>query len=312
MRSVLGAIWERVDCEPSLFHAEEVQEWPPGVLEQWVECGLLRPTTPASTMRCGVCGRQHAVKVVFLSGADDMQAYIPCHMCGPSQIDPDWLRRWEHDLGALTRFLSTELVCRGSIVELAPQRLWRLGTASCAGRHHNVFFGRMLGGHDGGELLRQQNISKRGIVFVPSMMPNMSLMDEDSRPFVFSLRETVVSSGGALHLVKAIVESQVADRRNEEAAKQNLPSKNAWRVTLIAELTEAMIEHIRSARDYAHVSKQQTGSPKLLPRPTQRQLARQLGVSQASVYRCLTDPAARDLQYLWEMAVDLDRIMHNG
>lgn len=108
-----------------------------------------------------------------------------------------------------------------------------------------------------------------------------------------------------------LLESQVA-MRNNVVLRQKIPAKCAWRLTLISRLMKAMIEHVRSARDYAHVTQRQMGLPQLLPRPTQRQLASQLGVSQASVNRCLTDPTARELQHLWNLAVDVDRIMRNG
>jgi hypothetical protein len=307
----LGAVLERVECEPPLFHAEEVNCWPVELLEQWLGCGLLRPITPALTMPCEMCGGRHTERVVFLSGADGVHAYVPCRTCGPNRIDPDRLRRWELDLDALTTLVSTELACRGEAVELVPQRFWRLGLACFAGRHHNVFFGRMLTGHDGCELLQQQHISKYGVVFVPSMVPKMSLAEKGSRPFIFSLRETILSNSNALHLDKTFVESQVAGRNNVKPHMRN-PSKRAVRTTMIADLTKAVIEHIRAARDHAHVMQRQTGSPRLLPRPTQRQLARQLGASQAGVNRCLADPSARELRYLWNLAVDLDRIMHNG
>jgi hypothetical protein len=143
------------------------------------------------------------------------------------------------------------------------------------------------------------------------MVPKISFADKDSRPFIFSLRETVLPNSNALHLDKEFVESQVAASQNGSPRKKT-PSKNAWRMTLIADLTKAMIEHIRTVRDHAYVTQQQTGSPHLLPRPTQRYLARHLGVSQTSINRCLTDPSARQLQHLWDLAVDLARIMHNG
>ena len=302
---------ERIECEPPLFHAEEVDLWPPGLLEQWLGCGLLRPTTPALTMPCEVCGGRHTEKVVFLSNAGSTRAYVPCHTCGPSRIDPCRLRRWELDLSTLMEIVAKELACRGQASELVPHRFWQLGSACLAGRYHNVFFGRMMGHGDGCELLRRQHISKCGIVFVPSMMPRLDFSDEHHKPFVLSLREMILPESNALHLDKDFVESRVES--HEDAARQEkAPAKRAGRAALIADLTKAMIEHIRTANDHARTTQQQTGSPQLLPRPTQRQLARQLGASQASVNRCLTDPSARELRYLWNLAIDLDRILFNG
>jgi len=70
-----------------------------------------------------------------------------------------------------------------------------------------------------------------------------------------------------------------------------------------------MIEHLRTARDYALETRERTGTPELLPRPSQKQLATRLGISESNVSRCQHDKSARELALLWEWAADLDRVL---
>jgi hypothetical protein len=85
--------------------------------------------------------------------------------------------------------------------------------------------------------------------------------------------------------------------------------KRAKRTATIELLTRQLKEHIVAAQDYARVTAERNGVSKLLPRPTQRDLARLVGASEAGVSRCLHDPAARELRLLWEIAGDLDRLL---
>ncbi|HMF17510.1 MAG TPA: hypothetical protein VKE98_09905 [Gemmataceae bacterium] len=81
------------------------------------------------------------------------------------------------------------------------------------------------------------------------------------------------------------------------------------RVVNIAKLTEEMMEHVRAARDHAFATRELGGQPQLLPRPKQKDLASRTGLTPSAVSRCLKDAAARELQILWERALDLRRIM---
>jgi hypothetical protein len=141
------------------------------------------------------------------------------------------------------------------------------------------------------------------------MTPKLDFSDDHPKPFVLSVRDTIVPKSDTLHLDRSLVESQVV--RHEESTGR-IPSKRAERTALMAKLTKAMVEHIRAAYDHAYATQRQRGVPDLLPRPTERQLASLLDVSQPSVHRCLVDGTARELQHLWKLAIDLDRIMLGG
>lgn len=51
------------------------------------------------------------------------------------------------------------------------------------------------------------------------------------------------------------------------------------------------------------------GTPELLPRPSQQDLAKRAGLTETDVSRCLKDPAARELRLQWETALELDKVL---
>jgi hypothetical protein len=256
LHDLLTTILERADCDPPLFYADEVDRWPPECLKQWLDCGFLRTTTPATALPCCGCGGEHVEEIVFLDDARGRRAYLPCPERGPIQIDMNQLRRWEVDLEGVTQMISTELDCRGSITELVQKRFWQVGSACLGGRRRDVFFGRMLHYDDGREMLTRWRVPASGIVFVPSQVPNRNAAEKS--PMIVSLTTAILLKDGSLHLDKAYVESHLAGREVPASEKTILP-KRAERTAMIAALTKELIEHIRAAYAYACVTKEQTG-----------------------------------------------------
>jgi AraC-like DNA-binding protein len=86
--------------------------------------------------------------------------------------------------------------------------------------------------------------------------------------------------------------------------------RRASRADTIDALTRAMHQHLLAARDHAFSRKQRGQAPALLPRPTEQDLAALVGVSPATVHRCLKrDPNAKQLQVFWRIASDVDQLM---
>jgi len=84
--------------------------------------------------------------------------------------------------------------------------------------------------------------------------------------------------------------------------------KRGSRAANIERLTDAMIAHLRAAKDYAYSTRDTTGIPQLLPRPQQKELGALTGLLPSTVNRCLKDPRARELALYWKTARDLDLI----
>ncbi|MEX0716603.1 MAG: hypothetical protein WD066_08450 [Planctomycetaceae bacterium] len=88
--------------------------------------------------------------------------------------------------------------------------------------------------------------------------------------------------------------------------------KRAKRAANIELLEQELIQHIRSARDHAQATVEFDRVPDLLPRPTQRDLASRVGITESVASRCFNDRRATRLNLLWETAGDLNAVVRFG
>lgn len=131
----------------------------------------------------------------------------------------------------------------------------------------------------------------------------------DATPNPAAALETVVTlTGDAVSFDPGAVEAALADRDlltpvPRKATKGGPLAKN------IARLTNAVIEHLRAARDHAYATRDMTGTPKLLERPTQQHFAALLKLPEYTVSRCFSHRDARELNRYWDLALDLGGIL---
>ncbi|MBN1436186.1 MAG: hypothetical protein JW936_03855 [Sedimentisphaerales bacterium] len=90
--------------------------------------------------------------------------------------------------------------------------------------------------------------------------------------------------------------------------KRPLPIR-AKKAANIEKLEKALEAHLLTARDHAHAMVDRGEAPELLPRPQQKFLAKQLGISETAVSRCINDKRATKLKILWDAADDLEAVM---
>lgn len=88
--------------------------------------------------------------------------------------------------------------------------------------------------------------------------------------------------------------------------------KRAQRARNIERIKAELVEHIKSAADHARAAIAAGREAELLPRPTKAELGRRLGLGRWVVSRCFSDPLARELRMLWEMADDLEAILRRA
>lgn len=306
MSDVLHLTLARAELARPGFSAAEVHAWPAGALDRACAVGLLQPGAPSRSAACPGCGRIAAV--VYLAGkaAGEVRAYVPCPECGPARIEPDSLRRWTIGMPALLDAVFADIELRGSREELATDCLWRLGKTTWLESHWEVFFARCLQRPGGMDALEQTRFSVKALVFVPKEVPPQA----SDGLLLIPLTSVVNWQPDGIHFDREYVETQLADRlaRQQGAIKRQLP-KRATRAADIAALTKELMAHLRAARDHAVATEDRHGTPRLLPRPTQEDLARRIGTSQWAVSRCLADESARELKFLWDLAVDVERIL---
>lgn len=90
------------------------------------------------------------------------------------------------------------------------------------------------------------------------------------------------------------------------------PRRRSNRATDIEQLKRELVEHIRSARDYA-MAQIDAGKPAaILPRPAKSELGRRVGIKPYRVTRAFGDRLATELQLLWRMADDIEQVMRFG
>jgi len=113
-----------------------------------------------------------------------------------------------------------------------------------------------------------------------------------------------------LVLNRAALLQHVQATSAEKSSKKRQRKRTA-RATAINAIKSALKEHLRAARDYAYETKQRSGVPGLLPRPTQKQLAQELDLSEPTVSRALNDDSDKELQVLWQGLVDQNYVMRS-
>ena len=313
MLDSLRTILKRCERDPAVLYPEDLAAWPPDEMETWINQGVLESMSPAAFLPCPGCGGEHGGEVVFLHDTDDGEAsaYLTCSECGPSRITPECLCRWRVSVERLAEVAFAHIVPSPQLVPLEPNRLWRIGKAQGQGDGFTVFFGRQLHRDDVPAVLRRFGIPSRAVVFTAYHSPTRVLHEES--PLILPLGEVLHYDRGRLRFHHEQVADRLAEWRESHASPTKRPlRKRASRAADIAALTCEMQEHLRTARDYAHATRERTGRAQLLPRPTQQELARRTGASQWTVSRCLNDPEARELSYLWKLAADLDRLLGFG
>jgi len=98
-------------------------------------------------------------------------------------------------------------------------------------------------------------------------------------------------------------------RQSQGTGGKRPGGRRTSRVVAIDALTKAMKDHLRAAHSHACQSLQDTGEPKLLPRPEKKLLGKMVGCSKTKVTNCFGDAAAGELRTLYEIAADLERVM---
>jgi hypothetical protein len=100
-----------------------------------------------------------------------------------------------------------------------------------------------------------------------------------------------------------LIETELEPSVKENSKRQH--SKRGNRAANIEKLIDEMKEHFRASKDHYYA----TGS--LLPRPTQMEFAKRVGIRQNEVSRCLADTDATLLQVLWGQANDIKSVLNS-
>jgi predicted RNA-binding Zn-ribbon protein involved in translation (DUF1610 family) len=307
----LRRILRRLDNEPPVFLADEATGDLGSHLDRLVGSGVLRETTPATAAACPECGNAHVRRVVPITDrqAGVKRVYLPCPDCGSVEISPDRLKRWTIDIGLLLNTVSVAAGLRGPATTIIPRYLWRLGKAAWGRRPREVFFARQVHGDNRPAIAAEVSRRPGSVLFVPTEETARDWRAE-SRNLIVALESAVSLGPESLSFDQSYVESRLTDAGLIDSPRKNRPPpKRQERAGKIERLTRELKEHLRSARNHAFSTRDRTGTPQLLPRPSQKELAERTGISASAVSRCLKDKEARELRLCWNTAIDLEQIM---
>ena len=308
----LRSILKRLQVDPPLFRADEVRSCFGPALADLESLGVLRKATPSRSATCTHCGGGHTRRVEFVTHAQtgDKHGYICCPECGTVAVPLDGLKRWEVDVQRFLVAVTQACGIAGPPTEVVPGRLWRLGKATWAQRSRELYFARACRRGEHQTLVTELARRPKAILLMPGET-GASKWGDATNNLVLALESMLSLDQRKLLFDRDYVEGRLVDAGLAGAARAKPPAKKrAERAAKIEALKNELIEHLQAARNHAHSTKQQTGTPKLLPRPTQKALAKRAKMTEADVSRCLKDESARELKLDWNTAADLDLIMN--
>lgn len=290
-------------CGDRALSGDHVLQWPHATVEHWIDQGVLAPADVALRLICTECNELAGADVVWVGD----RAILPCVHCGPLQIDPARLSCWRISIPVLVDQIRQAMGLKGTVIELVQGHLWRLGNMHWSGIVWPVICGRGLSSVVAAGWLDDVRTTPQTIFVSLSGLPSRELSGRCAGA-TLALDELAADRDGVLNIDLAELQLCLPKPASFSRRKGKSP-KRAIRVAHIENLIRELIEHVRSAREYAINSQERTGTPLLLPRPTCEELAARLKVDKSTVSRCLADASAHELRLVWELAVDLDRIL---
>ena len=306
MSQLLTPVLSRWEVDPPTIHAREARDELKLVFGALRDRSILRQTTPAGSIDCTECGERREVRYIT-DASGEKQGYICCSDCGVSSVPPGATERWNVDTKA---FLSAAFAgVNASLQERVAGQLWQVGKANWAGRSREVWFVRAFRRGRVADALKVLEGRPKAILFAPTEAGAERWRDATAN-LVIAMESALAMVDGAIHLDVDYVEGRIVDAgMGPDAASPSRTKRRASRSANIELLKNAMIEHLRAARDHAYAAKERTGQPELLPRPLRKDLGVLTGLKKDQVTKCFQDADAAELNLYWEIAADLDQIM---
>lgn len=306
MSQQLRQVLSRWEINPPVIGAEEASGDLREVFDALRRLGAVRQTASAGAANCTECGER--CRVTYIADTDGKQhGHIHCRECGIIAVPASALERWEiNTCGLLTAALGGVNL---SLQERVAGQLWQVGKANWSGRSRDVWFARAYRRSAVAAAVEQLKRWPKAVVFAPTEAGAGRWRDAGGN-LVIALESALSFSAGGILLDVEYVEGRIVDAgMGPDSTAPRRPKKRGERAANIEKLEKEMIQHLRAARDHAHATQDQTGEPKLLPRPTQKELGERVSLSESDVSRCLNDETARELKLYWAAAADIHQVM---
>lgn len=168
MNSVTERFWSIIDAATPGLTADDIRTL--GSAADWMlSSGIVAETTSAGAIACPECADGHVEDVVTVPGDAQAVAWITCPRLLRVQIDPELLRRWVIVWQPLAAELGRALGLDGAPREIAPGKVWRLGSAPWQQSRREVLLA--IGAPAGSDLGCHVGPAGRAIVLSSRMAP---------------------------------------------------------------------------------------------------------------------------------------------
>lgn len=243
MTDPMRLIWPLLDLPVSVLTVDAVMSWPPGVHQQLLEMGVLRPTTGADRVLCPEC-RDHVEDVLAISGPGDRIRYaITCPEHMRVTLSPADLRQWIVDVNHVAAMIASGFQLTGKLTELAPGRIWRLGRWKYQRQIRDMLLAVGLNQPDAIKVRRQITRSKRPVVFLPLTEPNADYWVGNLPPLI-RLAEVVSLLDGVIKIDTTAIVGLIHDandRATETPMALDFVLDQKIRIALDSRLTTELI-----------------------------------------------------------------------
>lgn len=306
-RDPLDLLWRCADSPSPALVLEDLEAISQSELDRLMGLGLVKQAATATHVTCDACTEGHVEEVTRIVYPDQAtRFFIACPENGRVEVPRERLMQWTVDYLPLLISLSSALLASTSVTEVFPGRVWNLGRAALAGKSKTIWAARGLAWTDAAKLVDVLPKGRSPVLFLVGQPPDDNLL-QVPRESIIELRTVIGLCDEGIAVDVAGIERQLVIE-TAEVAKKKL-QKRASRAATIDAIKQALREHLRAARDHAFNSRDRGSGSALLPRPSQKQLAAQLGIHESSVSRAINDPSDKEIAVLWKAADDLEQVM---
>ena len=304
MDDPLRRLLTRWELQPPRFDAYDFRRPQAEFLYRLIDAGILVPSTPVGTWDCADCGSVCRLIYVDQPGGGQ-RTFAACPRCGPMEVRSENLRRYEIDSQRLLESIFEGY--RLAVENLNRLGLWRVGRHKIGERSREVYFTR--GSNDTLMSTVCDELGSHGkcCVFAPTRASSRTLSQQLSC-VVIGLEDVIDWQDHAFLLDDDAINGRFGSLETLPKATKSKP-KRSTRAAAIEALRQELNAHIVAAADHAFDTEARTGTPVLLPKPTQAELAARINVSAPTLSRCMEDRSAPELRILWDAADDVYEVM---
>ena len=263
-----------------------------------VDAGWLRAGDFIESWWCD-CGPGGLSDVIWVDVPKDGTSvpFYRCDECGLARLKPKDLYTWTIPIPHLVERIGESLGLKPPFMEAVPGVVWSLGRKM----RREFYYVR------GVESRKERSLIKTyftphptAVLIVPMDGVKNAVAEDLPNNLCFSV-ESFATFDEDYNLLADLAQIETEVKPIVESKKKPM-ARRGNRAANIERLTHELEQHILAARD--HVC--EFGD--LLPRPTLQQLGKLAGLEKHDVTRCMKDPDAQKLRYLWKVAEDIKRV----